>query len=143
MSVYLALLFSVSHALSVFCTCRYLDKPALLSAIENVAFPGGEVESVFSVTNLLTSFVTAAVSQRSDAIMIAICITDGAPNTHNAVGVAAVIALHAIGMNLCMVCVTDRCPEDLAKSASSPPKEASHEIIIFFECDPLNEEAVC
>jgi len=118
----------VSDALLVF--CRYLDKKTLLSAITTVAYPGGELDSIFSLTNPITSLVTAATSQRSDAIIIAILITDGAPIAHNAISVAAATALQAIGMNFCTICVTDRCPEDIVKSSSSPPREASH-VILF------------
>src|SRR6218665_109013 len=116
---------------------RYLDKNSLLAAIDNVAYTGGQIDSIFSVTNLLTSLVTAATSQRSDATVITIGITDGAPTLHNSVTIAATTALQAIGMNICMICVTDGCPADLARSVSSPPRQASHVIL------PFNESLTC
>jgi len=107
--------------------CRYLDKNSLSSAIKNIPNPGGELNSVLSLGNLLTSSVKAATAQRPDAIMIAIGITDGAPIANNPLTVVASTALQALGMNACVICVTDRCPEDLAKSGSSPPREVSRD----------------
>lgn len=123
----------MSHALIVF--CRYLDKDSLLPAIANVAHPGGEIDSIVSVAKFLTSLVTTAISQRSDATVIAIVVTDGAPGLHNTGTVLASTAIQAIGMNVFMVCITDRCIPDIAKSMSSPPKQASHVLIIIYQCD--------
>ena len=117
----------MSYAWRVF--CRYTDKTALLSAIDNVEYIGVDIDSVFSVANLLTSLVTAATSLRPDTTMVTIGTLDGAPNLINSVTIAAATALQAIGMNVCMVCVRDECPEDFARSVSSPPRQASH--IIF------------
>jgi len=120
----------VSHAWFVF--CRYLDKDSVLSAIKNIAHAGGELDSVFSITNVLIGLVTTAVSQRSDSTFVAVGISDGAPNLHNTFAVTELIGLQALGMNLCMICVTKGCVVDIAKRISSPPREASHVIL------PLN-----
>lgn len=99
---------------------QYRDKDSLLSAIDKVGYPGGEVDSILSIKNIGTSLITAA---RLDAIVVGILISDGAPRASVWQTVAASIALQAIGMKGFVVCVTDRCPVDIARSVSSPPKQ--------------------
>ena len=40
---------------------------------------GGEIVSIFSVQSIVTSLIATATSQRPNATMVAIGITDGAP----------------------------------------------------------------
>ena len=106
---------------------------SLSSAIDKVVHTGGEIVSVFSVQNIVTSLIVTAISQRSDATMVAIAITDGSPRLAIMPAIAASTALQAIGMNVLTLGVTDRCDVNLVRSASSHPRQVSNTMNITFD----------
>ena len=77
--------------------------------------PGVEIDSVFSAQNILTSLITTAISQRSDATVVAIAITDGTPRLATVSAVAVSTALQALGMNVLALGVTDKCDVNLVR----------------------------
>src|SRR5688572_1020538 len=62
--------------------CRYTDKTTLLSAIENVTYPGGEFKKVglLSTIALITEIFNRGDGDREDAMNVVVLITDGIPD---------------------------------------------------------------
>lgn len=112
--------------------CRHTDKPTVLSAIDNVKHPGGELTDYVSVAKIIYDVFNPINSDRISDQNILIVVCDGAPGHLDQEWAVASHAIQADGVAVFFLCV-DPCTEHLSKCVASPPKQVSHTINVIFQ----------
>ena len=106
--------------------CRYTDKTSLLSAIDNVKYPGGEYTDLLSALQIITGVFSILQGDRLGVQNILILITDGAPEYPDiAYGVESVV-VQLVGVGMFVVCDKPDCTAHHAKVIASPPQKVRY-----------------
>ena len=108
--------------------CRYTDNTSLLSAIDNVKYPGGEFTNILSTLKIILQVFNPVldVGNRGDVQNIGILISDGAPETADLLLGVASDLVQAVGTGVFVVCDEPSCRDHYAKVISSPPQKVRY-----------------
>jgi len=103
---------------------KYTNKVELLSAIDNVVHPRGEIGTSFvdAAASMASTVFNMMAGDRGFVNNIAIIISDGALNISPALGSIAIKRVHLRGIKTFMICITERCTEEYAQGFASDPK---------------------
>ena len=103
--------------------CRNLDKVSLLSAIDNIVYPGGGRNTSGALRILLTEVFASSADERPDTTTTAILITNGVPTAEKDELAAAIVDLQYSDVITFAVGVTKAVPEFIPQYISSDPHE--------------------
>lgn len=97
----------------------------MLSAIDNVKYPGGEYTTYGSTVILVTEIFNIKDGDRLDALNVLMMVTDGLQSVNVILEelASAFYQEATIRPTVFVVCVTPGCTESLAHSLASPPKQ--------------------
>lgn len=115
--------------------CRHTNETSLLSAIEKVKCPGGELENlgVVSTNMLITQIFNPLFGERPlDVLNVLMGITDGTPDLNGAVADLFATLYQEARTAMFVVCVAPGCTETWAHDIASPPKKVSYAIFAIF-----------
>lgn len=121
---------------------RYPNETSLLSAIDNVKYPGGEYTTYGSTVILVTEIFNIKDGDRLDALNVLMMVTDGLQSVNVILEelASAFYQEATIRPTVFVVCVTPGCTESLAHSLASPPKQASETYFLvngYFSLAPV------
>lgn len=106
----------------------HTNETSLLSAIEKVKCPGGELENlgVVSTNMLITQIFNPLFGERPlDVLNVLMGITDGTPDLNGAVADLFATLYQEARTAMFVVCVAPGCTETWAHDIASPPKKAN------------------
>lgn len=113
----------VSH--TWLCFCRYTARTPLLSAIDGIAYHGGEYYDLPPEFKIRTQIFNRQKGRQRNRFLrnVVVVITDGAPNV-NKTNAEAIGAEHQKnGIAVFVVCVTTGCSEDWGKALAAKPNK--------------------
>ena len=117
---------AIPHSILYLGFYRYTNKTALLSAIDGVAYYGGELKNLLAGSIIWTSVFHLDFGDRLIVPNVIMWITDGIPLIADEPGDALSNAYQTLGIKVLVVCITPGCDERMAKGEASPPKKVRH-----------------